>query len=325
MLAHNGHEVAGGVTEAASRCQHIPSSASLEDRRRGPTFMIMGAMRCGTTSLYDRMRSLDDVFLTTPKEPHFFSQELYQRAAGPGDGWTAGQVVRDWHAYLRLFDGAGNRPRGEASATYLYHPQAAEHIARLFPEVRGVVLLRHPTDRAYSAYWQLRAQGREPLDSFADALAAEERRIAEGWGPMWHYLAAGRYGAQLTRLYGAVGEGHVLTMASKDARSAEGFKRICAHVGLESGAAQEGETVKNNASGRPRSQALNRLLYPVPGVRRTLRKVSPPRLTAWVREARMRNLTAYPPLDETLRQRLDVHFAEDIDRVAELTDGNVRL
>lgn len=105
-----------------------------------PTFLVIGAMRAGTTTLYRLLRSHPDVFMPETKEPNYF-----------GGNWERG---REW--YEKNFDRAGNaRARGEASTGYSHavaHPHAVDRIADTIPHVRLVYLLRHPIERIISQY-----------------------------------------------------------------------------------------------------------------------------------------------------------------------------
>ncbi|MGH2726565.1 MAG: sulfotransferase domain-containing protein, partial [Actinomycetota bacterium] len=113
-----------------------------------PNFLILGAMKAGTTSLAYWLGEHPDVFLAPGKELFFFN--VPQR-------WELGV---DW--YRSQFAGSeGKIARGEATPGYLGHPQAAERIAATLPDVRLIALLRHPADRAYSQYWHNRATGTE--------------------------------------------------------------------------------------------------------------------------------------------------------------------
>ncbi|MEX2132610.1 MAG: sulfotransferase domain-containing protein, partial [Acidimicrobiia bacterium] len=121
-----------------------------------PTFLIAGAMRCGTTSLNAYLREHDEITVGQPKEVHFFDQN-YERGI-------------DW--YLQHFPGSDTaKAIGEATPAYLYFPEVAERIATTLPDVKILLLLRDPVDRAHSHYWHNRSVGREKLE-FAEAIAA---------------------------------------------------------------------------------------------------------------------------------------------------------
>ena len=105
-------------------------------------------------------------------------------------------------AYRAEFAAAvGKKVAGEASNSYLYSPLAAERIKRYIPDVKLIAILRNPADRAYSRYLQMVRAGRETITDFSVALTEENRRIAEGWWPDFHYLRMGLYHEQLQRYF----------------------------------------------------------------------------------------------------------------------------
>ena len=95
----------------------------------------------------------------------------------------------------------GKKVAGEASNSYLYSPLAAERIKRYIPDVKLIAILRDPADRAYSRYLQLVRSGRETITDFSIALTEENRRVAEGWWPDFHYLRMGLHHEQLQRYF----------------------------------------------------------------------------------------------------------------------------
>lgn len=127
-----------------------------------PNFFICGAARCGTTSLWEYLRQHPDVYMPPvieQKEPSYFC-DLY--------GYT------EWHHYLYLFHGAGNRKRiGEASTPYLTSPESAGRIKAVIPDAKLIISLRNPVVRAYSLYKWMHRNGYEKL-GFPEALDAEE-------------------------------------------------------------------------------------------------------------------------------------------------------
>ncbi len=130
---------------------------------RLPDFIVIGAMKGGTTTLVEYLRRDPRIFMSRPKEPQFFSRdEKFQRGF-------------DW--YGSLFAQADpEQVCGEASTCYSRwpaHGDVAERIARHLPEVRLVYVVRHPVDRAYSHYghvMQERFTADAPILSFEEAL-----------------------------------------------------------------------------------------------------------------------------------------------------------
>lgn len=130
-----------------------------------PTFVVIGAMRSGTTSLASNLRMHPEVFVPDRKELHFFDKRFDR-----GVGW-----------YARQFAGVTTeRAVGEATPNYMYRPEAIDRMAGTVPDIRLVAILRNPVDRAaYSRYWRRVARGREPL-SFADAITAKRSGSRRG-------------------------------------------------------------------------------------------------------------------------------------------------
>lgn len=213
------------VARAARRRVRSLSDAGVERTapwRLIPNFLIVGAQRCGTTSLFKTLVQHPAVarpFLR--KGVHYFDTS-YDRGAN----WYRG------HFPLRMTSHARRRGgpviTGESSPYYLFHPLVPQRIASDLPDVRLLVLLRDPVERAYSAHAHETAKRFESLP-FEEALDAEparldgevERMIAD---PCYRseahqhnaYLTRGEYVDQLLALEGAVGRDRILVLDSGD-------------------------------------------------------------------------------------------------------------
>jgi hypothetical protein len=153
---------------------------------------IIGAQRCGTTSVATALARHPDVALAQPlrPEPKWFLE--------PGSADTVDAYLARHYPEIA----AGARLRLEKSTSYLESDVACTEIARAFPDARLVAVLRDPVDRALSHYAFSRAGGVEEL-SVAEALdtAAEHRawdRSAISVSP-YRYLTRGRYIDDLRR------------------------------------------------------------------------------------------------------------------------------
>lgn len=135
-------------------------------RTEKPNFFVLGAGRCGSTTLYSMLRQHPQIFMSRVKEPSFFCSYF--------------QVVKDPISYFQLFTpAAGQTAIGEASHVYLSNPESAAVIHALFPAARFILIFRSPTERAYSLYHWARHAKLEPLETFEEAIAAEHRRYAD--------------------------------------------------------------------------------------------------------------------------------------------------
>ena len=166
-----------------------------------PNFLIVGAAKSGTTALYRYIKQHPNIYMPSRKEPHYFSfTEKTKQTNGPGD--YVRTAITDFHQYQSLFNNADSFPAvGEASPTYLYIPGTAERIYSIIPDTKIIAILRHPAERAFSAYMHLVRDGYEKSLDFEDALAKESERIKQNWGPIWHYTKSGYYYEQLERYY----------------------------------------------------------------------------------------------------------------------------
>jgi hypothetical protein len=144
--------------------------------RPWPDFLLIGTKRGGTTSLFHYLRGHPDVLPMFPtrrlKSPHYFYWHFDR-----GERWYRSHFPTI--VYRRTLEKLRHTTviSGEASPYYLYHPYTAERVRAAIPDVKLIVSLRNPVNRAYSHYWERFDTGVEPL-SFADALAAETDRLS---------------------------------------------------------------------------------------------------------------------------------------------------
>ena len=129
---------------------------------KGPDFIIIGTQKGGTNSLYNYLIQHPKVAPASGKEIHYFDFNFDKKL--------------DWYQ-SQFADVAPDIITGEGSPYYLYHPLVARRVCDLYPEVKLIVLLRNPAERAISHYyWEVRI-GCENL-SLAEAIAAESTRLA---------------------------------------------------------------------------------------------------------------------------------------------------
>ncbi len=282
-----------------------------------PNLFVIGAPKCGTTSLHRYLDQHPRISMSTVKEPKFFLTDgTRPQHRGPGDDRACRAYVTNRDAYEALFhypSGPGVYA-GESTPYYLWHPDATPRIRALVPEARLVAVLREPTLRAYSNWADLREQGREKLD-FASAMAAEEERRRLDWEPFWLYRELGLYGSQLTRLFGVFPRDQVKVVLAEDlAEAPDGpVAEVFDFLGLEPlGAALE-------------DQRLNQTMYkPVDRKSRMLealfergqraRPLVPPRVRRIAREAvrkRLRSQATAGSHGSRLRHEFLDAFAED--------------
>lgn len=153
---------------------------------RMPDFIIIGAQKSGTTSVFAHLRSRDEFFLPRIKEVHYFNRT--KRFEDPNS----------LGGYLEHFsDARPDQIVGEATPEYLSNRMAASRMHRTLPDARLVALLRHPVDRAHSAYWHARRVGAIPQRmTFEEALERESRECGRPWTNL---IATGCYVSHIER------------------------------------------------------------------------------------------------------------------------------
>jgi len=210
--------------------------------RMAPSFLIVGSQRCGTTSMFKTLSQHPAVLpVVLHKGVHYFDVH-YDK----GMPWYLGHFPLRHRAsgvHKRLGVAAAT---GESSPYYMFHPLAAQRIARDMPDVRLIVLLRDPVERAYSAFTHERARGYE-TDSFERALELEAGRIAGEVDRIltdpsydsqhWRhnaYVTRGQYIEQLERLESLVGRErlHVVDSDAFFTDPRPTFDAVCSFLGL---------------------------------------------------------------------------------------------
>jgi hypothetical protein len=214
----------------------VRSYGVLTSRARSlPDFLIIGAKRSGTTSMYQYLLEHPQVLPLFPSAEH-----LPMRANIKGIHYFDANFDRGLGWYRSHFPLEATRQRaaqrlgrpvrsGEASPYYLFHPHAAERAHAVVPSARVIVLLRDPTDRAYSHYLEQRRRGHEALASFDEALDAEPARLAGAAQRMAEdprhrsfahehqsYVAQGKYLEPLRRWLDRFPASQLLVLRSED-------------------------------------------------------------------------------------------------------------
>ncbi|GIH99091.1 sulfotransferase family protein [Planobispora takensis] len=224
-----------------------------------PSFLIVGAQRSGTTSLY---RALAQHPLTLKpvlrKGVHYFDMAYHR-----GISWYRAHFPLT-ASVSRLSRRHGRRPLAfESAPYYLFHPLAAARIAEDLPGVKLIVLVRDPVERAFSAHAHELARGFETEPSFARAVELEEERLAGAVRELARspraashshrhhaYLARGRYAEQLSRVERLIGRDRVLVVDSGRffSRPEAVYDRVLEFLGLP----HIGDPVFERHNARPR-------------------------------------------------------------------------
>jgi hypothetical protein len=207
-----------------------------------PDFIIVGAQKAGTTSLFRYLSGHPHVHPASRKEIGFFNNRLERNLS-----WYRGHFPSKFQKHYEQI--ALNRPflTGEADPAYILDPYAIEAIHDILPDVKIILLLRNPVDRSYSHYQHTRRLGLENL-TFDQALECEDDRISihlqkmmaglpyKGM-PIYHYgyIFTGMYGDQVETLFRIFPRKQVLILKTElfQLNTQGQFNRVLKFLGLQ--------------------------------------------------------------------------------------------
>lgn len=221
-----------GARAAGKRAVRLGAMANA-DRRTSPTFLVIGAKRGGTTTLY---RQIESHPAHLPLVPAARRMPMRENAKGVHYFDTGYERSERWYrSHFPLISAVRRHARrhgaaitGEASPYYLFHPLAAERAATVVPHARIIAILRDPVERTISHWAEQRRNGVEQLD-LADALAAEDDRVGDDGDLLAEhrlassfaheqqsYAAQSEYGDGLDRWIAHYGRDRVLLLYSEE-------------------------------------------------------------------------------------------------------------
>lgn len=313
-------------------CTHtVPADAPNTQTGRllpTPTFLIIGAQKCGTTALYHALRQHPEIYMSPVKEPFYF---ILNGAPPPYKVPSAEYQARlryTAESYAALFQGArGQRAAGEASALYLssYQPErTAANIQAFNPQMRLIALLRHPAERAWSAFQYYRTREFEPLNRFQVALAAEATRRQGNDLPDLRYFANGCYFANLKPYFDRFPweQIRVYLYEEWNQKPQAVLCDLFAFLGVDETVAVE--TQRKNVTFCYRHAWLRHFLDEPNAVRKLLEIILRGRLRARVyRKLRTYNQWQPPALDAGLRRRLTERYRSDIEQLQTLLNRDL--
>jgi hypothetical protein len=287
-----------------------------------PTFLVVGAAKAGTTSLCHYLRQHPDIFVAREKESHYFAfPGSPPQFTGPGEASEfLPLIITDEQRYLDCFAAAHDeRAIGEASVYYSLMPESFARALQMNSDMRFLMILREPLERAHSAWSHQFRDGWETLD-FGASLAEETERTARGWGFGWQYRRVGDYVTQLEDIRGTVPPEQLHVMLYDDfvrnpQQAVQGAFRF---LGVDDSFLCDTSLVLN-ASGTPRITGLNYLLSRQNRIKDALKKVVPYRFGVQLAQ-RLRNWNlSDTPLSSTDRAELGAQFRYDRDKLEMLS------
>lgn len=284
--------------------------------RKRPNFFIIGAPKCGTTSLYDYLGNHHQVSMASTKEPHYFASDLHLT-----------RNIDDETAYFDLFRNAGEEHLaiGEASTMYLYSGVALARIKAFAPEARLVAMVRNPLEMAPALHAELLRTFDEDVVDFGAAWALQSERANGRFIParcrepaLLQYGSICRLGQQIARLNETFPptQRHIILFDDFKRDTAAVYRALLNFLGLEDDGRVEFGRRNQNASYRSRPMGL--LLRRTPrrltaGYRFLQRRlgIQPLRIRQRLMQLNLQHARR-ASLDPGLRAELVEYFADDI-------------
>jgi hypothetical protein len=282
-----------------------------------PNFLVLGTAKAATSSLYVYLKQHPDIYLSPITELNFFAHEGRDlNFRGPGDLeyiWSD-SLVATYEDYCKQFASVnGEAAVGEVSTHNLYSPQAPALIKRYIPNVKMIAMLRHPAERAFSAFAHMVRDGREETGDFTAALAREPARIRDNWEPLWHYKSMGFYGAQLSRYLDIFDREQIRVYLYDDfmAGPLDVMQDIYRFIGVDAAFVPD-MSEKYNVSTMARSRQLQDMMMGKSYVRSALRSLVPASARSRIRDYVLQHNTRRLRLAPGARQKLGNNYRDDI-------------
>lgn len=291
-----------------------------------PNFLLLGAAKAGTTSLTKYLTQHPQIFVCPRREPNFFvfADEFNGSSENPD---AAGQkrydalknrAIRDINLYHYQFESVTDeKVLGEASPLYLCTPKTAERIHQYKSDMKLIVMLRNPVDRAFSHFVYAASNARESLSDFEAAIQQENISAQNIWIGARHYVRLGFYHAQLKRYFQIFDRNQIKVCLYEDfAKNPRKVIKEIFHFLEVSDDFMPDMTVRHNQSLMPKNKALHNFLMQRNAATKVIKTVMPESIINLAKNVRARNLVkAKAELSKEARQNLIAIYREDISQL----------
>tara|TARA_Y100001970_G_C14259509_1_gene878663 strand:+ start:17783 stop:18664 length:882 start_codon:yes stop_codon:yes gene_type:complete len=284
-----------------------------------PNFFIVGAPKCGTTSLHTYLKSHSKVLMSDPKEPHYFSTDIDNGG------------IRNYKKYLTCFSYKKGNPTavGESSTLYLYSKIAIKKILNYYPEAKFIIMLRNPSKIAPSFHQvSLKVFGETEVD-FSTAWSLQEKRKL-GMGlpgscidkQLFLYGEIAKIGLQVERLMSIVPHDKIHFILFDDFKSStkKEYLKILKFLNLKS------ETLPNfknyNATQKIKNPILTKITNQVVSLKKNIGITRGFGLAKKIHKINIKN-SPLPKLSLDTILKMDEYFKEDINLLSRLLNRDL--
>lgn len=298
-----------------------------------PNFLIVGAAKSGSTSLYHYLNQHPEVYMPINKEPNFMVSDYQLKTSPecPSFKLDRKRMVFDDREYFQLFDDCMDEHKaiGEATVTYLYKPdEAIPKIKKYLGDPKIIIILRNPVKRAFSQYSYVCELGMEN-EIFQDAIEKESSRLRENWSSTFAYVDQGRFYSQVKSYMEAFSNVKLIILEEFVKDEQKYLKEIFQFLNIDDSFKNSFDE-EHNVSGVPRFKFFHKLLVhdnPVKSVvKGLLRPVfSEDKLRSLGRNARTLNQGEKLELNSEDEDFLREEYKADIIQLEQLTGLNLNI
>lgn len=281
-----------------------------------PNFIILGAGKGGTTSLYKYLQQHPQIFLPEKKELYFFAFEGEENPDG----------VTNFADYQEMFQNAPeDKVIGEVSSVYLFRPKAPERIHYYLPNAKLIAILRNPTDRAFSSYL-MHVGDRHP--SIFDSQTGKAIKFSEIVRNRGYFIQIGFYYEQLKRYYDRFDSSQIKVYLYEDLVSDNEtlVRDMFRFVGVDETFTPD-TSQRHKVSGIPKNRMLHDLVMTKNPIRSMaaalLKPILSDRTRDQIRSQINQKNAERPTLSPELRQKAINIYRDDILHLQDLLDRDL--
>lgn len=292
-----------------------------------PNFYIIGAAKCGTTTLYDVLKQHNSVYMPLNKEPNYFCNQ--------------NNYFNGVDSYIDKYfkNTAGYKARGEGSTHYLYWSEiASRRMAQVYGKqnFRTIAIFRDPVKRAYSHYWMMVRRKVEDL-SFENALKAENERLksnydklVSGGSQMYGYFRGGMFATLLKPFLDQFPRENLYCVLMDDLINdfAYEMERISIFLGINDGF--RFKLVDSNSASIPRSKKLDLYLRNPSGAVFQAIKLILGRFDHDLRIKIRKKIvglnkkpSSNPPMDKNIEKKLRIDYFDEIEKLERIMNKDL--
>ena len=296
-------------------------------KKRLPNFLIVGAAKSGTSSLHNYLNQHKDVFMPSynnkgmkVKEPRFLIKDLVEHRLHNG--------IWSWEEYQSLFDSVKKEKAiGESTVLYLYYYEHSINNIKKYlgDDIKIIIMLRNPTDRAYSAFQHV-SRGFKEQHSFEQALEIEEGRLDRNpeLTPMVMYKDMGMYSEMVQAYKNSFENVHVILY--EDFRDNTKEEMIKTFEFLELSKDENIDFItQHNVGGKRWKNKNMKYIFMNQNPIKSLLKILIPKKIRYAFRKKLVNISTNKvvEMNEQTREKLNSIFKEDVQKLSEIINRDV--